>query len=96
MIGGWTEKVTGSMSAWTEKATVSKQDMIEKRSGHGNTATKPWLTDWSARVTESTPSWTVVGIESTGGWIAKVIGLTPEWTAGAIAATGGWTIGVTA
>ena len=55
-IGGWIEKVIGSMSAWTEKATVSKQDMIEKRSEHGNTATRPWLTDWSARVIASMPS----------------------------------------
>ncbi len=48
----WIEKVTGSMSVWIEKATVSKQDMIERRSGHGKTATKPWLTDWSAKVIE--------------------------------------------
>jgi hypothetical protein len=37
----WIEKVIGSMSAWTEKATVSKPDMIERRSEHGKTATKP-------------------------------------------------------
>jgi hypothetical protein len=39
-IGGWTEKVIGSMSVRTEKATVSKPGMIERRSEHGKTATK--------------------------------------------------------
>jgi hypothetical protein len=81
--------------------------MIERQSGHGKTATKPWLTDWSAKATESTPGliaevtasiggWIAEVTVLTGGWIARVIGSTPGWTAGEIESTGGWIVGVIA